>query len=290
MSGFTLERSSTFIYVDFVNFRKKQSSFIVNYYDIFCKTQLVRVGDGKIVSPVPETFSLNKPQLVLVLSQLGDFDSLEYAWWLHKDRSLLLHVDFVAVGIGDRRSGQKFCEYTGFAPEQLFIDPTANLHQTLGLYTGLTWNIPGLKAGQQAWVNLMLMCAGIGSPGTLKEVFRGYKGDKTAPQLFGDEEIINAPPLPELKGKFFETAGGKGFQRPLELATLRLRNMGEVLGNWSTYVPDASLMTQRGGTFLFDTDGSLLYKHLDQNILGFAENMSRPLSFLESIQWNTATT
>jgi hypothetical protein len=39
-------------------------------------------------------------------------------------------------------------------------------------------------------------------------------------------------------------------------------------------------MTQRGGTFLFDEQGKLLYQHRDRAILGFAENMSRPLSFL----------
>jgi hypothetical protein len=83
---------------------------------------------------------------------------------------------------------------------------------------------------------------------------------------------------------FFEWAGGKGFQRPFELATLRLRNMGEVLGHWGTYVPDAAYLTQRGGTFLFNRDGDLLYEHRDLNILGFAENMSRPLSFLDSLR------
>lgn len=251
---------------------------------------LMGVADGCVTNLVPANIPLRHPLLILILSQLGDFDSLEYAWWLQKDRALVADLNVVAVGIGDRAAGQKFCDYTGFNPEKLFIDPTATLHQKLGLYSGLQWNFPGLKAGQQAWVNLMLMCAGIASPGTLKEVLRGYTGDKNAPQLFGDEETIKAPPLPELKGKFFETAGGKGFQRPLELATLRLRNMGEVLGNWSTYVPDASYMTQRGGTFLFDTDGELLYEHRDRGILGFAENMSRPLSFLGDIKFKSSTT
>ncbi len=221
--------------------------------------------------------------MVLILSQLGDFDSLEYAWWLQKEADLCRGIDYVAVGIGDRRSGQKFCDYTGFPAEKLFIDPNATIHQELGLYRGLTWKIPGLKAGQNAWVNLMLMCAGIGSPGTLKEVLRGYTGDKQAPQLFADDEVVKAAPLPALKGKFFAAAGGKGFQRPLELATLRLRNMAEVLGNWSTYVPDAQYMTQRGATFLFAADGTLQYEHFDQNILGFAANMSRPLTFLENL-------
>jgi len=124
------------------------------------------------------------------------------------------------------------------------------------------------------------MCAGIGSPGTLAEVFRGYRGDRTAPQLIEDEEMVKAAPLHAFKGSFFKLAGGNGFQCPFELATLRLRNMTEVLGHWKTYVPDAAYLTQRGGTFLFDRAGNLLYEHRDQGILGFAANMSNPLSFL----------
>ena len=126
----------------------------------------------------------------------------------------------------------------------------------------------------------MLMCAGIGSPGTLLEVLRGYTGDRHAPQLFANDEIIKDTPLPQMKGSFFKLAGGENFQRPFELATLRLRNMTEVLSNWSTYVPDASYLTQRGGTFLLDGE-QLLYEHRDRNILGFAANMSNPLSFIK---------
>jgi hypothetical protein len=126
----------------------------------------------------------------------------------------------------------------------------------------------------------MLMCAGIGSPGTLAEVFRGYKGDRQAPQLIGEEEVIHARPLPPIIGSFFNVAGGKGFQRPFELATLRLRNMAEVLSHWKTYVPDGAHLTQRGRTFLFNAQGELLYEHRDPGILGFAADMSCPLSFL----------
>ena len=81
-------------------------------------------------------------------------------------------------------------------------------------------------------------------------------------------------------GSFFNLAGGKGCQRPFELATLRLRNMGEVLSNWSTYIPNSGYLTQRGATFLFDNQGNLLYKYYDRGILGFAENKSNPLSFI----------
>ncbi len=248
-------------------------------------TERQRVSDGSVASLFSGCEGADR-LLVLMLPQLGDFDSLEYAWWLQRDREILEKAGIVvrAVAIGNRNSGQKFCDFTGFAPEALFMDPSADLHRQLGLYEGLTFKLPGLSSGQNAWLNLMLMCAGIGSPGTLAEVFRGYRGDRQAPQLIGDDEVVKATPLPPLKGSFFQWAGGKGHQRPFELATLRLRNMAEVLDNWGTYVPDASYLTQRGATFLFNRNGEVLYEHRDRNILGFAENMSRPLAFLDSLK------
>lgn len=255
----------------------------MNFYTLLQQTQRQRVSDGLQVSVLSGCDTANR-LLFLALPQLGDFDSLEYAWWLQRDAARLQQakVTVRAVGIGDRSSGEKFCAYTGFSPDWLFVDPTAELHHQLGLYSGLSLKVPALSPVQNAWLNLMLMCAGVGSPGTLAEVFRGYRGDRHAPQLIDDEEMVKAAPLPVFKGSFFKLAGGSGFQRPFELATLRLRNMTEVLGNWKTYVPDATYMTQRGGTFLFDQNGNLLYEHRDRGILGFAANMSDPLSFLLS--------
>jgi hypothetical protein len=251
-------------------------------YNLLSQIKRQRVSDGAVV-PILEQCEATDRQLVLIWPQLGDFDSLEYAWWLQRESRQLQAqgINIRAVGIGDRAAGQQFCAYTGFPSNCLFVDPTAEVHQVLNLYPGLGLKLPALSTAQTAWLNLVLMCAGIGSPGTLAEVLRGYRGDRRAPQLIADDEVVQATPLPPIKGASFQWAGGKGFQRPFELATLRLRNMAEVLSHWKTYVPDAAYLTQRGATFLFDAQGNLLYEHRDPGILGFAADKSYPLSFLK---------
>jgi hypothetical protein len=215
-------------------------------------------------------------RLVVLLPQLGDFDSLEYTQALVPvlPRLETAGIALLAIGIGNVASRRRFCGFTGFPIERLQVDPEPVLHRALGLYEGLQG--PG-----GPWPNLLLMCAGIGSPGTLAEVLRGYTGDRSAPQRIADDETIEARPLPPIRGSFFARAGGTGFQRPFELATLRLRNMGEVLSEWRTYVPRDDFLTQRGGTFLLDADDTLLVEHRDRGILGFSATMARPLAFLD---------
>jgi hypothetical protein len=216
-------------------------------------------------------------RLALVWGQLGDFDSLEYAQAL-VPRLADLEAAGIAVqafAIGNEAGRDRFCAFTGFPAQRLQVRRDAQLHGALDLY-------PGLQLPIGSWGNLLLMCAGIGSAGTLKEVLRGYTGDRRAPQRIADDEVIEAPPLPPIRGSLFARAGGRGFQRPFELATIRLRNMGEVLGHWSTYVPWADHLTQRGGTFLLAEDDTLLYQHRDPGILAFSATMALPLNFLET--------
>jgi hypothetical protein len=151
-------------------------------YAIFKSAQKMRVSDGAIV-PLLSDCELESRLLVLVWPQLGDFDTLEYAWWLQREAFRIQRQGLVirAVGIGSRASGQRFCDYTGFPADYLFVDPKAELHQKLNLRPGLSLKLPSLSSTQNAWLNLMLMCAGIGSLGTIAEVFRGYWGDREAP-------------------------------------------------------------------------------------------------------------
>ena len=149
-------------------------------------------------------------RLVLLLPQLGDFDSLEYAQALVPalHRLEAAGIATVAIGIGQEAGRQRFCAFTGFPSERLLVEAEPRLHRALGLY-------PGLGPLGGPWPNLLLMCAGIGSPGTLAEVLRGYTGDRSAPQRIADDETIQAGPLPPIRGSFFARAGGSGFQRPL---------------------------------------------------------------------------
>ena len=104
------------------------------------------------------------------------------------------------------------------------------------------------------YVRLLPMLAGIESPGTLQEVIRGYVGDRDAKQIF------DRSPFDVL---------GKGYQRPFELATLRLSNMIGILPNWGELVPNSELICQQGGTLVFQ-GSSLVHLQKDTGSLKYA--------------------
>ena len=60
----------------------------MNPYSLFQRTKRQRVSDGQNVEILIDSQPFNR-LLVILLPQFGDFDSLEYAWWLRRDADKL---------------------------------------------------------------------------------------------------------------------------------------------------------------------------------------------------------
>jgi hypothetical protein len=159
--------------------------------------------------------------LVVLLPQLGEFDSSECCEQLVAvgDDLAAAGLTLRVIGIGDASAASRFSSFTGLPLEQLRVDPTAQLHKELGLHAGPGWHVPDgvsdevlslllrtlpggapadvnlLREVATAWVNYLAMCAGIGAPGTLPEIFRGYVGDATAPERLASDATVSAGPV-----------------------------------------------------------------------------------------------
>lgn len=85
------------------------------------------------------------------------------------------------------------------------------------------------------------MLMGIGSPGTIQAVLKGYVGDADA-----DASWI-ASTLQMVDARRFDVLGERG-ARPFEVATVRLQNMREIVARWdSLSPPNKDLITWQGG-------------------------------------------
>ena len=73
----------------------------------------------------------------------------------------------------------------------------------------------------------------------------------------------------------------EGTLRPLELASLRLMNMIEVLSKWKIYMNINKYLTQRGGTYFINSDNEIIFSFKNKALLGFSETMDQPLKYLE---------
>jgi hypothetical protein len=217
-----------------------------------------------------------RKSLIVLLGSFADFDSFEYAQQLSAQSiKLAKHsVNLIVIGIGNEKSKESFCKFNKIDSRNVFLVKNADLHEKLNLNPGFVSPLPAI-------INLLIMCAGINSRGTIKEVLRGYLGDKNANRLFDFDEDINLGPFSLFKGKMFDVFSEKENLRPFELATRRLMNMIEILSNWKTYVPDSRFLTQRGATILLNEKDEVLYEFIPETLLGYSEKMSSPLSFLE---------
>ena len=216
-----------------------------------------------------------KYKLIIIFGLLGDFDSFEYAINLKKfiNNNQNKKIDIFAIAIGSEIGKEKFCNFTGFPKKNLEVVNDNKIHQELSVSKGVDIGFGG-------WINLLIMLSGINSFKTIKEVIRGYTGDRNSKQIFDDKDQLNLFKLIGRPGVFFKYTFGDGYLRPFELATFRLNNMLEILQNWKDYILQIKYLPQRGATFILNDKDQIIYKHFSSDILGYSSTMEDPLAFL----------
>ena len=218
-----------------------------------------------------------KFKLIVLFGLLGDFDSFEYAINLKNfiDNNEAENLDIFALGIGNQNGKEKFCNFTGFSKKNLIVVSDNQIHNNLKVSKGLDIGVGG-------WINMLLMLSGINSFKTIKEVFRGYTGDRKAKQIYSEVDKIDVLKFIKLSGNNFKKVFGDGYLRPFELATFRLNNMYEIIQNWEDYILHEKYLPQRGASFLLNDKNQVIYKFFSSDVLGYSSNMRDPLGFLSN--------
>ena len=219
--------------------------------------------------------SKKKYKIITLFGLLGDFDSFEYAINLKNfiKNNQTQDLDIFAVAIGNKIGKEKFCKFTGFPYKNLEVVADNQIHNELMVSKGIDIGFGG-------WVNMLVMLSGINSLRTLKEVFRGYTGDRKAKQIFSELDDINLFNFIKFPGSFFKYTYGDGYLRPFELATFRLQNMIEIINNWDDYILNSKFLPQRGATFILNKENQIIYKYFSKDVLGYSSKMEDPLGFL----------
>ena len=219
-----------------------------------------------------------KFKLIILFGLLGDFDSFEYAINLKNfiDNNRDKNLDIFAIAIGNQNGKEKFCKFTGFHKENLIVVSDNQIHNNLKVSRGLDIGLGG-------WINMLLMLSGINSFKTIKEVIRGYTGDRKAKQIYSEFDKIDVLKFLKFSGNSFKKVFGDGYLRPFELATFRLNNMNEIIQNWSDYILNEEYLPQRGASFLLNDKNQIIYNFFSKDVLGYSSNMRDPLGFLTDL-------
>jgi len=233
------------------------------------------------INTLLEEFKLKgekKFKLIVLFGLLGDFDSFEYAINLKNfiDNDQDKNLDIFAIAIGNQNGKEKFCNFTGFNEDNLIVVSDNQIHSNLKVSRGLDVGLGG-------WINMLLMLSGINSLKTIREVIRGYTGDRKAKQIYSELDKIEVLKLLKFSGNSFRKVFGNGYLRPFELATFRLNNMNEIIKNWDDYILNEKYLPQRGASFLLNDKKQVIYKFFSSDVLGYSSNMSDPLGFLSDL-------
>lgn len=268
----------------------------------------IAVDAGKSDAPVDDLAALLRPSspdervAFIAMSHAGDLTSHELAQRLarrvlpalaarrdnnNNDDKKTTTTRFVVAVLGTPSAARLFARDTGLAaaadapgsPQVVLLATQA----AQSLYRRALGFEPGFAPDQEQvspYAKLLVMLAGLGSDrgATIKEVLRGYLGDKNADAVFFDREWTPFDVL------------GKGYQRPFELATQRLFNMGTVLSKWNDLAPKAegeegALLIQQGGAIVFaavsDNGGvEVAFAHRDAGILCYVDTDALTTSLL----------
>ena len=219
-----------------------------------------------------------KFKLIILFGLLGDFDSFEYAINLKNfiDNQQNKNLDIFALAIGNQKGKEKFCNFTGFQKDNLKVVSNNQIHNNLKVSGGLDIGLGG-------WTNMLLMLSGINSLRTIREVLRGYTGDRKAKQIYSEFDKIDVLKFFKFSGNSFRNVFGDGYLRPFELATFRLNNMNEIIQNWRDYIIHEKYLPQRGASFLLNDKNQVIYKYYSNDVLGYSSNMRDPLAFLSDL-------
>ena len=223
-------------------------------------------------------YGIKKYKLIILFGLLGDFDSFEYAINLKNfiDNHEDINLDIFAIAIGNQIGKEKFCKFTGFPAKNLIVVSDNKIHNDLEVSRGLDIGFGG-------WINMLLMLSGVNSYKTIKEVVRGYTGDRKAKQIYSEFEKIDVLKFLKLSGNSFRKVFGDGYLRPFELATFRLNNMNEIIKNWSDYILNEKYLPQRGASLLLNNKNQVVYKFFSSDVLGYSSNMRDPVGFLSDL-------
>ena len=207
----------------------------------------------------------DKRKFILFLTHLGDLTS----WELGQKISYFLpaleksNTQVIAVAPATIQNSNLFEKFTKFPKKLLYLDERAESFAAMNFKRGVIPDAP-----LSPYFKLLLMLAGIGSDGTMKEVLRGYFGDRFTPT----RNNWIAETLRIVSQDRFDAVGENRYLRPFELATVRLQNMLDIIPNWNSLIPqDSRLITQLGGGYLLDFNNEILYSHVDTGILNYTD-------------------
>ncbi|KAM3573948.1 hypothetical protein VYU27_004076 [Nannochloropsis oceanica] len=239
-------------------------------YSLLKQSQVLSAATGRPTSLADAFPSGGKKTIVAFFTHWGDFNSFEYAQKILHNLPQLdrAGVNVVAVGIGSVASAQEFATLVGGFPlDRLYCDPSAAAYGQFGFSRGFAADLP-----VNPYLKLLPMLAGIGSPGTLQAVLRGYIGDKAADASWTSDYLKGRSQGGQglVDKSAFDVLGTEG-ARPFEVATVRLQNMISIIPNWQRLAPaDKSLITQQGGSLVFE--GKMLTKiYRDKGILTYTD-------------------